>query len=149
MSTATETTSKRERTILYVVSVVLLVAFLIGGLLTYHSAKSSREAEQKADQLIAELEAQGARTPSREQIIQVLGDDGGAVCANPNEALNRATLFGQMANGAAGPGMRPVIADNKVVQGELLIIKVYCPDELAEFQKLVGDLNLNAEVAGE
>lgn len=149
MSTATETTTKRERTILYVVSVVLLVAFVVGGLLAFSSAKSSREAEQKADQLIAELQAQGARTPSREQIIRVLGDDGGAVCDNPNEALNRAALFGQMSNGAAGPGMRPVIADNKVVQGELLIIKVYCPNELNEFQKLVDDLNLNDKVAGE
>jgi hypothetical protein len=45
--------------------------------------------------------------------------------------------------------MRPVIADNKVVQGELLIIEVYCPEELDEFQKLVNDLNLNDEVAGE
>lgn len=149
MSTATETTTKRERTILYVVSVILLVAFGVGGLLVFHSAKSTREAEEKADQLIAALEAQGARTPSREQIIRVLGDDGGSVCADPNEALNRATLFGEMTNGAAGPGMRPVISDNKVVQGELLIIQVYCPDELAEFQKLVDDLNLNDDVAGE
>lgn len=148
MSTATETTTKRERTILYVVSVILLVAFLVGGLIAFHSARSSQEADQKADQLIAELQAQGARTPSKDQIVRVLGDDGGAVCDNPNEALNRATLFGQMTNGAAGPGMRPVIADNKVVQGELLIIKVYCPDELDEFQKLVDDLNLNDDVAG-
>jgi hypothetical protein len=149
MSTATETTTKRERTILYVVSVVLLVAFLVGGLIAFHSATSTREAEEKADQLIAALEQQGARTPTREQIITVLGDDGGAVCANPNEALNRAILFGQLTNGAAGPGMRPVIADNKVVQGQLLIIQVYCPEELDEFQKLVDDLNLNDEVAGE
>ena len=149
MSTATETTTKRERTVLYVVSVVLLVAFMVGGLLTFRSAKSTREAEAKADQLIAALEAQGARTPSREQIIRVLGDDGGAVCANPNEALNRAILFDEMSNGAAGPGMRPVIADNKVVHGELLIIQVYCPDQLAEFQKLVNDLKLNDNVAGE
>lgn len=149
MSTATETTTKRERTILYVVSVILLVAFAIGGLIAFHSATSTREAEEKADQLIAALEEKGARTPSREQVVRVLGDDGGAVCADPNEALNRAILFGQMSNGAAGPGLRPVIADNKVVQGQLLIIQVYCPDELAEFQKLVDDLNLNDEVAGE
>jgi hypothetical protein len=149
MSTATETSTKRERTVIYVVSVVLLVAFLVGGLIAFRSARSSQQADQKADQLIAELEAQGARTPSKEQIVRVLGDDGGAVCANPNEALSRATLFGQMSNGAAGPGMRPVIADSKAVQGELLIIQVYCPDQLAEFQKLVDDLNLNDDVAGE
>ena len=49
-------------------------------------------------------------------------------------ALSRATLLAQLTNGASGPGIRPVIADSRVVQGELLVIKVYCPDELEEFQ---------------
>ena len=39
-----------------------------------------------------------------------------------------------------GPGARPVIADSRAVKGQLLIIKVYCPDELKDFQKFVDDL---------
>ena len=39
-----------------------------------------------------------------------------------------------------GPGARPVIADSRVVQGQLLIIKIYCPDKLADFQEYVDDL---------
>ena len=72
--------------------------------------------------------------------MRVLGDDGGATCADPNDALSRAVLFTQLANGAAGPGARPVIADSRVVQGQLLIIQIYCPDELEDFQEFVDDL---------
>ena len=72
--------------------------------------------------------------------MRVLGDDGGATCADPNDALTRAILLSQLANGAAGPGARPVIADSRVVQGQLLIIQVYCPDELEDFKQFVEDL---------
>ena len=70
----------------------------------------------------------------------MLGDDGGATCADPNDALSRAILLSQLTNGATGPGMRPVIADSRVVQGQLLIIEIYCPDELEDFKAYVDDL---------
>ena len=70
----------------------------------------------------------------------MLGDDGGAVCANPNDALSRATFLSQLTNGATGPGNRPVIANARIAEGELAIIKIYCPDELAEFQQFIDDL---------
>jgi len=44
-------------------------------------------------------------------------------------------MFGLATNGAAGPGVRPIIADNLLVQGELAVIKTYCPEELPEFTK--------------
>lgn len=78
----------------------------------------------------------------------MLGDDGGAVCADPNSALKKAILYGQLTNGAAGPGIRPVIADHRVVKGELLIIGIYCPDELPEFTKTAEDLKLDDVVNG-
>ena len=61
-------------------------------------------------------------------------------CANPNQALSRATLYGLLTNGSGGPGTRPVIVDNKVLRGQLAIIQVYCPDELEEFQQFVDSL---------
>jgi hypothetical protein len=42
-------------------------------------------------------------------------------------------MYGLATNGAAGPGLRPVIGDNRLVQAGLAVIKTYCPDELAEF----------------
>src|SRR5690349_22330176 len=119
----------------------LLAVFVVIGLFTFSSASSSRKANDKADQLITALQDQGAqRVPSKDQIVRVLGDDGGALCDDPGAALRKATLYSMMANGAAGPGMRPVIADTRVVQGQLAVIQVYCPDELEDFKSYVSDL---------
>lgn len=141
MSTNMETSTKRERSVLYIVSVVVLVVLAVVGLLTFRSARETQQAEEKAEQLISNIEATGATAPSREQIVRVLGEDGGAVCANPNDALTRATFLGQLMTGAGGTGSRPIIAENRLVQGQLLIMEVYCPDELAEFQEFVDGLD--------
>lgn len=148
MSTSTETQTGRERSTIYIVLAVVIGALMVIGLFTYSSAKSTREAEEKADQLIAALEEAGARTPDKDQIVRVLGDDGGATCADPNDSLSRAILLSQLANGAAGPGARPVIADSRVVQGQLLIIEIYCPDELEDFKQFVDDFKTD-DVAGD
>ena len=140
MSTSTETQPSRERSVIYVVSVVLLVVLALIGIFTFSSARSTAQAQDKADELIAAIQDAGATPPSKDQIVRVLGDDGGATCTDPNKSLTRAILLSQLANGAAGPGARPVIADSRVVQGQLLIIQVYCPDELEDFKSYVSDL---------
>ena len=140
MSTHMESSTKRGRSVTYIVATILLVVFAVIALLMFRSVRETQQSLEKADQLIAEINAAGGTAPSREQIARVLGDDGGAVCANPNDALSRAILFSQLANGAAGPGTRPVIADVRFVQGQLRIIQIYCPEELDDFQKFVDDL---------
>ena len=140
MTTSTETQTGRERNVTYIVIAVVVAALMVIGLFTYSSAKSTQQAEDKADELIAAIEDAGATAPEKDQIVRVLGDDGGATCTDPNESLTKAILLSQLANGAAGPGARPIISDSRVVQGQLLIIQVYCPDELEDFQKFVDDL---------
>jgi Tfp pilus assembly protein FimT len=143
-----ETQSKRERSWIYITALVVLGVLVVAGLIAFSSARETRNAEEKADELIAALEDAGARTPDRDQIVRVLGEDGGATCENPNDALSRAVLLSQLSNGATGPGARPVIADSKVFQGQMLIIEIYCPDELDDFQEFVDDLETD-DVAGE
>ncbi|MDR7083934.1 Tfp pilus assembly protein FimT [Arthrobacter ginsengisoli] len=140
MSTQMESSTKRGRSVLYIVSMILLVVFAVIALVNFRSARETQQSLEKADQLIATIEAAGGTAPQREQIARVLGDDGGAVCANPNDALSRATFLSQLSNGATGPGSRPVIANARIVQGELAILQIYCPDELAEFQQFIDDL---------
>ena len=138
----------RTRRITYLVLGVALLLLLGVALVAYRSAKTTAKAEQKADQFINSLTAAGFRTPSREQVVRVLGDDGGPACANPNAALRKGILLGELTNGAAGPGIRPIIADNRVVQGQLLMIKVYCPEHLQEFTEFVDDLEYADVVKG-
>lgn len=140
MSTVTENQDKRERSLIHITAWVILACFVIGGVIAFSGAKSTSEANDKADQLITELKAAGARAPDKDQIVRVLGDDGGATCADPNEALSRSILLSQLTNGATGPGARPVIADSRVFKGQLLIIKIYCPQELDDFQAYVDGL---------
>jgi Tfp pilus assembly protein FimT len=147
MSTETESQTPRERSWLYITSLIILGVMVVIALVAFRSARETQKAQDKADQLITALNAAGARTPDKDQIVRVLGDDGGATCDNPNAALSRATLLSQLANGATGPGARPVIADSRAVKGQLLIMKIYCPDQLADFQAFVDDLKTDA-VAG-
>jgi Tfp pilus assembly protein FimT len=147
MTVSADTTQKTRRTTYIVVGAVILV-LLIVALIVFSSAKESQAAQQKADQLIAAINQAGLPAPTQDQVVRVLGDDGGAVCADPNSALNKAILYGQLTNGAAGPGIRPVIADNRVVRGELLVIGIYCPDQLPEFTKTANDLKLDDVVNG-
>ena len=140
MSTPVETETPRERMWIYFTAGVVLLLLTVWAVFAFSSARENNRAEEKADQLITALADAGARTPDKDQIVRVLGDDGGATCANPNKALSRATLLSLLANGATGPGARPVIADSRAVQGQLLIIKIYCPKQLEDFQDFVDDL---------
>ena len=147
MSTPAETQSPRERSWIFIAVLVLLAVITLAGVLAFSRGVNDAQAQNKANELINALTEVGARTPDVDQVARVLGDDGGATCENPNEALSRAVLLSQLTNGATGPGQRPVIADSRVVQGQLLIIEIYCPDELDDFKDFVGDLKTD-DVAG-
>lgn len=149
MSTVLETSPPRERRATYITVAAVLAVLLVVGLVVHRSGKTSREAQAKADQLVAALQAEGLRAPSQNALVRVLGNDGGAVCRNPGQALNKASLLAQLANGASGPGARPVIADTRVVRGETLVIKTYCPEQLADFQKVVDNLDLSTGVVNQ
>jgi Tfp pilus assembly protein FimT len=148
MSTVEETSTQKDRRIVYAVIVGALVLLLIIAFIFYRSAKSDQQSQDKANQLIAALQKAGARAvPSQEQIVRVLDNDGGALCKDPASAVRRAILFDQLTNGASGPGRRPVIVDSKVFRGQLLVIQIYCPDKLPQFQQTVENLK-TAKVAG-
>lgn len=148
MTTPLENQPRRERSWIYITSCVILAVVTLWAVFAFSSARETTRAQDKADELIAALQDAGARTPDRDAIVRVLGDDGGATCTNPNKALSRATLYTLLANGATGPGARPVIADSRAVQGQLLIMQVYCPDELEDFQQFVDDLKTDDVASG-
>src|SRR3954468_23350794 len=146
MSTGYETSDTRQRSIMYTVVAVVLIVLLVASPFLW-AAHHDKKSSEKADQLIAAIEKAGATAPSKDQIENTLGTDGGAACEDPANALKKATLYTLLANGAAGPGMRPVLADGRVIKGQLLIVSVYCPDELPKLQDLVDDLDFD-DVAG-
>jgi hypothetical protein len=119
----------------------LALILVVIGLVSYRGAKEDQTADQKADQFISALQKAGVeRVPSTEQVARVLGTDGGSVCQDPGNALRKATLYSMITNGAAGPGMRPIITDSRLLRGQLLVMSVYCPDQLDKVKDYVDDL---------
>jgi Tfp pilus assembly protein FimT len=148
MSTVEETSTQRDRRVVYIVIAVALVLLLIIALILFRSGQSDQQAQDKANQLTAALQKAGVRAvPPQEQIVRVLGNDGGALCKDPASALRKSILFDQLTNGASGPGRRPVIVDSKVFRGQLLVIQIYCPDKLPQFQQMVENLRTAAVAA--
>ena len=124
--------------------------FIVIGLFTFSSARETRQANEKADEFIAALEDAGRPAlPTKDQIVRVLGDDGGALCDDPGSALRKATLLldADQRRGRArhAAGHR---RQQRVVKGQLAVIEVYCPDELEDFKSYVSDLKYDDVVNG-
>ena len=130
-----------EQRVMYFITASVVVVLAVLGLILYDSAQDNQEAQAKADQLVQEFEAAGLPVPEdTDQIVATLGTDGGSVCANPANALGKATLLDQISNGASFVGRRPVIFDRRFVIGEALILQIYCPDELPSYQEKIDAL---------
>ncbi|MBN6040581.1 hypothetical protein [Amycolatopsis sp. 195334CR] len=128
------------RIVLYTVVAALTVALMALAVAAWRAGKANRAAEDKADRLIAALTELGTAVPERDQVVRLLGDDGGPVCADPVGAAQRAASLGMLSNGAGGPGSRPVLAGDKLAAGQLAVIAIYCPDRLSEFEDYVDGL---------
>ncbi|MFI8301023.1 hypothetical protein ACIGCZ_34430 [Streptomyces nigra] len=125
---------------IYIGAIVVLVALMVVGLITYTQQKATAEARRKAQELSDTLAAKGFRRFDVDNLALALGTDGGPVCTDPNSALKRGLWLVQMANGAGGPGMRPIIADSRILQAGAEVIKIYCPDKLARYEDKINDL---------
>ncbi len=131
----------RRRRGLYWVTAGVLVVLLAVMLGTFRYHRSNTEAEAKAQQLVTAFQQAGLPTPhSTDQIVRVLGNDGGAVCATADSKLVQA--YWKLRLGVGGEfGYRPVIVDKETVQGLRLVVQTYCPDKLTDVQTFLDNLN--------
>jgi len=146
VTTVDERSSRKQRKTVYVVVGIVLGVLLLAGYLLFRSARSDAEAETKADLLITRLVHEGARTPSKEQLVRLFGTDGGSICADPNRAFDRATSEGGISGG--GPGTRLVLPVNTLIRGQTLVIEVYCPEKLVGFQDYVEQQGFTGVAGG-
>ncbi|MGW2305614.1 hypothetical protein [Streptomyces sp. NPDC001809] len=127
-------------------AIVILVGLVVTGIVRYEAVKTNNETASKAGQLQEALVKAGYPSPDTDTVERVLGTDGGPVCDDPGNALKTALWKIQQANGATGPGMRPVITDSKAVQAERIVLQVYCPDQVDDFDDAVDDLRTDDTV---
>ena len=122
----------------YITIVVVIVALMVAGALMYHQEKQTKEAQAKAKEFIAKLNAAGLKAPSEEAAVRLFGVDGGPFAQNPDQSLMQSQYAWQL--GTAGPASRPVILDPDFAKAAAIFISVYAPDKLAEFQEFVDGL---------
>jgi hypothetical protein len=75
-------------------------------------------------------------------IARVLGDDGGWVCEAAGRDLHEGYWKQRLAVGGEF-FFRPVKVDETMLQGLLLTVQIYCPDELPEVEDFVEDLEFD------
>ena len=122
----------------YITIVVVIVALMVAGALMYHQEKQTKEAQAKAKEFIAKLNAAGLKAPSEEAAVRLFGVDGGPFAQNPDQSLMQSQYAWQL--GTAGPASRPVILDPDFAKAAAIFVSVYAPDKLAEFQEFVDGL---------
>jgi hypothetical protein len=133
--------SHRDHLVTYTILALIITAVAVAGLLRFSYQQRSEEAEQKAAQLQQLWTQLGlTSTLSRSSLVRLYGTDGGAVCDTSSRTLSQALLRTALANGAAGPGQRPVVVDRQVVAGERAVVQVYCPENLGDFDEFANNL---------
>ena len=104
----------------------------------YRDQKQTKEAQAKAKEFIAKLNAAGLKAPSEDTAVRLFGVDGGPFANNPDQTLLQSQYAWQL--GTAGPASRPVILDPDFAKAAAIFISVYAPDKLADFQEFVDGL---------
>ncbi|MFD4469444.1 hypothetical protein ACFWPA_14245 [Rhodococcus sp. NPDC058505] len=131
--------------ILYLLAFALFVGLTVWGLVAFNADRSDERAENLATELAVRYSAAGLQPVDIDATARVLGTDGGAACTDSAGALRAGLLDQQIVSGAPGPGQRPILATRDRLAGERLVLEVYCPDRLADFDGLLADLKLVTE----
>lgn len=132
------TTNTHKRT--YIIVGIVFVVLVVMGQLLWRGPQKNAEASAKAQQLIAAFELAGLKAPSEQQIVGTRGVDGGPVCETDFTELVQSNLNLLLANGAAQVGARGVIIDVKLLKAEAIVLTVYCPERLPEYEKFINNL---------
>ena len=129
---------RRHRAVVWGVAAVLVLLAVVL-VLVYKPAPNNHLAQTKAHRVEALYAAHGLTVPVDDKtLISILGTNGGSVCASPTSALTKAMQDVSLANGGATVGIRPIRESRRVVEGEQIILQVYCPKQLPAFSKYVN-----------
>ncbi|MFF0814501.1 hypothetical protein ACFYVR_05005 [Rhodococcus sp. NPDC003318] len=128
--------------IVYLVAFALFVGLAVWGLVVFHQDENDALAQQKATELGGRFAAAGLAALDVDATARVLGTDGGAACTGGGSGLWEGRLDQQIVSGAAGPGQRPVIVTGDLLEGGRLVLAVYCPDRVADYDEYVEDLKV-------
>lgn len=131
---------RTQRAIYWAVGIAMTIV-IIAMYAGFDANRATPAATKKAVELVAAYEKAGLTPPGDiSQITRVLGDDGGAVCETADSDVLQG--YWKLRMGVGGEFyFRPVRVDRATVQGLVQIVKVYCPEELADVRDFVDSLH--------
>ncbi|MGN6693716.1 MAG: hypothetical protein ACTHN0_06025 [Aquihabitans sp.] len=131
---------------IYATVIGVFAALLVVMMVTFDYDKQNREADRKADQLIALYEKRGLPAPAdKDQIARVLGDDAAVVCKPLGNGVDLGTLKTRLGVGGEFY-FRSTRVDAKALIGLESIVQVYCPDELDDIHDFLDGFKLEDDL---
>ena len=129
---------RHHRAVLWAIAALLVILAVVLALV-FKPAPNNHLARAKADRVEALYAARGFTVPvDQTTLTSILGTNGGSVCASPTSALTKAIQDVSLANGGATVGIRPIRVSRHVIEGEQIILQVYCPKQLPAFNQYVN-----------
>ncbi|WLP92571.1 hypothetical protein [Gordonia sp. NB41Y] len=140
-NTHADNSSHTGSTVIYWIVGAVVLVLLVVMLATYDYHRDNKEAVAKAEQLISLYQQNGLATPyPAQKVAQVLGDDGGTVCAATGSKEQLGYLKTQIGVGGEFY-VRPIILTENVFEGMRLIVEVYCPQNAAVVREFIDEQN--------
>ena len=128
--------------IMYLVAFAVFVGLSVWGLVAFGQHRDDERATALATELAIRFADAGLRSIDIDAAARVLGTDGGAACTAIDGVLRDGLRNGQLVSGAPGPGQRPVLASRELLVGSRLVVEVYCPARIPDYDALVDDLKV-------
>jgi type II secretory pathway pseudopilin PulG len=132
-----------HRTIYAIVGLVVGI-LLVVLLISWDYKTDDKKADEKADQLLANYKAAGLSVRlDRDQLADLLGDDGGDVCQLADDVSKSDSYEGYLKTTfrVGGEfGFQGATLDRDALDRAEVIVETYCPDKLPAARKFIGDL---------
>ncbi len=118
-------------------AVLLVVAVVVAGCASTSEAEEARQ-RQRAEELVAATQDAGIAPRLTVEVAEALyGPDAPAVCRAFEDG--RASSADVILRGNLAQGRRKVVTPDAVLYARL-VVRTYCPDQLAPFEQTVADL---------
>jgi len=125
---------------------IVLGTLLVWGVVVFRQHAQTDAAKARAEQLVGALRSADLSAPPQGTIVRLLGVDGGAVCATSGSDVARGLLKLSLFVNAGSPGGRPVLLSSALLKGGELIVRTYCPEQLASYQQFLSELRYQTTV---
>lgn len=132
-------------------AIVIIAIVALAGAVIWREPKVNAEAEKKAQQLYELAIDEGFSLPSEKDAVDgfklLFGTDGGAAANTADSNIAQAQLADTVDPSTGEINQRPGPIDQRILQFESLVLEVYRPEALPEYQEFLDSLEQQKTIA--